>query len=343
MDNIDFKFPLVSIVIVNYNGEKYLKGCFNSVFKSDYPNFAVIFIDDASTDKSLKIVRDNFGEKPLLTIVRNKKNFGPSRSRNIGINYSKGEYIAFLDNDVEVKEDWLKEAVKVFQENPQIGAAQCKLILSNDRGRIDSCGHYLSIFGFPFEVGVNEYDTQQYNRVIEIFGGKSAALVVRSKCLDLAGRFDPDYFIYGEDTDICWRIWLTGYKVVFIPNSVVYHKIGGSLNKESNYRVYYEGSKNNIKNLIKNLGLKNLLWIFPLHSLLWLFIAMLFCVSRRFKDAIWIYKGILWNIANLKNTLKERKRIQSLRKISDYRLFSLGEINKFSLLMKKGLTWIGRL
>ena len=164
---------------------------------------------------------------------------------------------------------------------------------------------------------------------------KSAAMIARKEALIKVGGFDEDYFLYVEETDLCWRIWLEGYKVVLSLKSVVYH-ISGTTNivipHKVNYLVKFHGTKNYILTLIKNLEFRSLIKILPIHIVLWMGIAVYFLIKRRYKSFQYIIYGIIWNFSNLTITLNKRKKIQSTRKINDSYLFS-------RVLKRKSLTY----
>ncbi|MEM3833376.1 MAG: glycosyltransferase family 2 protein [Thermoprotei archaeon] len=145
--------------------------------------------------------------------------------------------------------------------------------------------------------------------------------MVRRDVFEEVGGFDEDYFLLREETDLCWRMWLQGYKVIFIPNSVVYHAIGGAF-KESNIQSLYFFQRNMIVTLIKNLEFKNLLKILPVHLLL-LFIDSLFSsLKNKSPERLRItLKSINYAIRNLKQIWNKRLNVQSRRKVSDKKLF----------------------
>lgn len=332
--------PLVSVIIPNFNGIGFIEPCLKSVLASDYSNIEVVVIDNASTDASLELIKEKFSNDSRINIIINKKSLGPTKARNIGIENSKGKYIAFIDNDTEVDRGWLKELVKIFEEDNSIGAAQSKLLLN--KKTIDSCGHFLSITGFPYEIGSGECDSGQYNNPREIFGAKSAAMFVRRDVLKKAGYFDEDYFMHSEETDLCWRIWLNNYRIIYAPGSIVYHKRGGSLNNRSRYLIFYEGSKNCTKTLIKNLELKNLLIILPIHIFVWIIVSISLLIRKRFADCKAIFRGLFWDLINLKRILKDRNIVQNKRSVRDKDIMPIimGNYSMFNL-FKKGISWIG--
>lgn len=308
--------PLVSIVILNYNGMKFIDRCLRSVLSTDYPNFEVIFVDNASTDGSLEHAKNKFGQDFRLKFVVNDRNYGFARGNNIGLEHARGEYIVFLNNDTEVDPNWLKELIKVMGSDPGIGVAQSKLLIMHERKRIDACGLMLTPYGFFVERGTGEIDRGQYDLAAEIFAAKGAVIAVRRKILDEVGPFDADYFIFAEEVDLCWRVWLRGYRVMLVPKSVVFHVTAGTL------RAIWPGGrplywyKNTLITLFKNLGLKNLIKILPV------FMLVSFGGMIKSKKAIYqlplfirVNAGV---VANFRDIWKKRMKVQrGIRKRKD--------------------------
>jgi GT2 family glycosyltransferase len=316
------KWPLFSIVIVNYNGQEHLQRCISSALKSDYPNFEIIIVDNGSTDGSIKLLNELFGKESHLTMILNTKNLGPARARNTGSTRAKGEYLAFIDNDTEVDKLWLKEALEILKNRPEVGAIQCKLLLMDEQDKYDYAGDYLSQFGFLIQrASFGEPDIGQFNKIVEIFGVKSAGMVIRKNVFNACGGFDEDYFVYMEETDLCWRIWLNGWTVVFSPTSIVYHKFG-NLKKlkltSSKYLTIFHGTKNYITTMIKNLETLNLLKILPLQIILWMGIALRHIARKKNMEARWVVKGILYNFVFFGRIWVKRDSVQgSVRKVPD--------------------------
>lgn len=318
---------MISIIIPCYNGEKYLKDCLDYLLDSNFKDFEIIVVNDNSTDKSEKIIKSY----QAVGLISNSKNLGPSVSRNKAAEIAQGDLLFFLDVDTKIEPNTLTNAVEAFGLNNKMGGAQAQLILG-DTNKLDSAGHFLSPIGFPYETGNNQ-PVSKFNKKIKILGGKSAGLIIRKSVFDLIGGFDEDYFIYGEDTDLCWRVWLAGYQLFYLPSVKVRHFLKSSLNKETNYKVFYEGAKNNISNLIKNLSLSRLWWMLPVHIFVWVGLSLKQILFGKFYLALWIYKGIWWNIANFARTLNKRSVSKKLDKNI---LFD--EIS-FKLLINKGVTW----
>ncbi|HPT07784.1 MAG TPA: glycosyltransferase family 2 protein [Candidatus Omnitrophota bacterium] len=334
--------PVISIIIVNHNGMNCITGCLSSVLKSDFRDFEVIFVDNASKDDSIACAQKFADQDTRVRILPQTIPLGPANGRNRGIEAAKGEYIVFLDNDTEVTAPWLTEMLKVLENNKNVGCVQSKLLLP-DKKTLDTCGHYMSFLGFPFELGSNEIDHGQYNTEIEIFGARSAAMCVLRDALVKAGVFDSDYFMHSEETDLCWRIWLAGYRIVYVPGSVVYHKRSGSASKAARRMQYYEGAKNCTKTVLKNCGLLRLLYMAPLHLASWLCIAILLCFRFRFNDAYAIIRGLAWDCTHIVRIYSDRKIIQEMRVIPDKELFHImhGKLGVFGFLIK-AFRWLSK-
>ncbi len=319
------KNPLVSVVIVNYNGKEYISRCLEAVCKSLYTNIEIIIVDNGSKDGSVELLDKSRRENNRIKLVLLNNNYGPSYARNKGVSESKGEYLAFLDNDTVPDPGWLVSLVNIFQEDATVGACQCKLLLLREPEKFDYAGDFLSQIGFLVQkVEGGEVDKGQVDKNFEILSAKSAGMAIRKNVFDQIGGFDKDYFIYLEETDLGWRTWLAGYRIIFVPDSIVYHEFGTTniIDPNSqNYRVKFHGTKNYIMTLAKNLGKINFFKILPKHILLWFGVVCVLLLKRKFKDSYFVLKGILWNFFNIFKIRKKRFAIQKERKISDKDLF----------------------
>ena len=312
----------VSVVVVNYNGRKYLETCIKSVLAIKSHKIELIIVDNNSTDESIEFIKNVMKNDPRVSLIQNNKNYGPAYARNRGSEVAKGDYIAFLDNDTRVHENWLSESIKHFESDKEIGACQCKLILEDSMDIIDCVGEYLGQTGFLVQLAATgeEKDRGQYKDIIEIFAAKSAGMIVRKKVLLDVGGFDEDFFIYMEESDLCWRIWLQDYKVVLIPNSIVYHHSGTSsviVPEYINYFVKFHGTKNYLSTLLKNLEITNLIKILSLHLSGWIAIIFFFLSQKQLLSVKYIIYGLLWNLKYFRKIFEKRRVIQNQRKVAD--------------------------
>ena len=313
--------PQVSVILVNYNGRrnlgKLLKSCLASAFETDYPSFEVLFVDNASTDDSVEFVKKEFGQNPKLRIIQNERNLGFAEGNNVGIKTAKGDYIALLNCDAKADPQWLKELVKALQ-SPEIGAAQSKLLLMDDPSLMDCAGGFVDYYGYHhFEVGYKRR-SEEYNRVYEVFYAKGAGMIVKKDVVKSAGAFDSKMFMYFEETDLCWRIRLNGYKIVFVPTSIVYHAAGSvaSVLQENN-RLYFS-TRNHLLTVLKNYDDSNLSKAVAV-SLIWEVRNLgKFVLKRKPQFISAVVRGLLWNLLNLKYVWTERQRTQMhVRKVAD--------------------------
>lgn len=311
--------PSVSIIMPTYNGLDHLKKCLPTLFRSTYKNFQLILVDNNSKDGSVEYVEKKF---PKVKIVKNKKNDGYAKGNNLGWKYVLGKYVLFLSNDTEVKENFIIEMVKVLESRSDLGGVQSKVYLMDDHTRLDSVGSFLTSTGFLYHYGANKKDSPKYNKDILVYSAKGVCMMFQKKVIDkvlLNGEiFDSSYFAYFEETDLCHRVWLSGYKIGYAPKSVIYHKVGGTSVHMDNVFIQYHSFKNRINSYIKNLDGINLLKILPLHILLCELNAVIYLFRGKFRMFMTIQKSILWNISNLGKTLKKRKYVQKkIRKVKD--------------------------
>lgn len=312
--------PLVSIVIVNWNGLEYLKTCFRSIKKQLYRKIELILVDNGSKDGSVKWIQ---GYYPQVIIIHNHGNAGYAEANNQGYQKAKGKYVLFLNNDTLVTSDFLVKLVAVFQADKTIGGAQSRTLSMDNRNRHDVVASYLTNTGFLYYLGFRNKDTEIYNFPYEMYSAKGACMMFRRDVLthiELDGQlFDPTYFAYFEETDLCHRVWLSGRRIVYVYASIIYHKQGATSVLLSNSFVQYHAYKNRIHTYLKNLGGKNLFLILPIHVLCCEIYASYYFITG--KIALWfsIQKAFFWNILHLPKILVERLTVQThIRKVPDH-------------------------
>jgi hypothetical protein len=318
--------PRVSVIILNYNGRKnlgkLLEDHLESVLKTSYPNFEVLFVDNASTDNSVEFIKRKFGRNQKLRIIQNGRNFGFAEGNNRGIRNARGKYIALLNNDTKVEAEWLKELVKAIQV-PEIGAAQSKLLKMDNPSLLDCAGGFIDYYGYVHERGCGQ-EAHKFNETDKIFFAKAAALIVKREVLERVGLFDPEMFMFYEGTDLCWRIWLSGYKVVFAPASIVYHASGSTISTLQQQIPLYFYYRNHMLGLLKNYDAKNILKTLPAFLLLELRLAFDHIAMRKMHAGFAVIKALMWNSFHLKYIWKKRQITQKLiRKVPDEGLMEL--------------------
>lgn len=306
--------PKISIIILNYNGSAITLKCLESLSKIAYKNVETIVVDNGSSDNSKENIQRTF---PEVKIIRNLTNTGYAEGNNIGYRAAKGELILFLNNDTLVEKNFLKPLVKALLSNKKQGAVQPKIMNFPHAQIIDSIGSYITSTGFLYHFGHNKKDEKKYNFSEEIFSMKGACMLFKKEVLEKTGLFDHNYFAYFEETDLCQRVWLAGYRISYIPDSRIFH-IGGETSKKMNYSfINYHSYKNRIYTYLKNFEVITILKILPLHIFLCMIAILIYIFTFRFEMAFSIFRAILWNIIQIQKLLYDRQKIAELRRVSD--------------------------
>jgi GT2 family glycosyltransferase len=263
--------PSVAIVILNWNGKKYLEKFLPSILNTTYSNTRIIVADNGSTDDSISFINSNY---PSISIIKNPVNEGFAKGYNTALRLVQADYYILLNSDVEVTPGWIEPMVSLLETNPAIGVCQPKLLDFNTRNKFEyagGAGGWLDAFGYPFCKGRIfddcEEDQGQYDVCEPIFWASGAALFIRAELFHRAGGFDPFFFAHQEEIDLCWRIQLMGFRIYSCPSSVVYHVGGGTLPK-GNKRKVFLNFRNNMIMLSKNLPLVQKIWKIPVRIML---------------------------------------------------------------------------
>lgn len=274
--------PSVAIVILNWNGKKYLAQFLPSVLKTSYPNRKIIVADNASTDDSISFLEREY---PEIRVIALEKNFGFAGGYNQALQQVKSDYYVLLNSDVEVTPGWIDPVIALMQKDPSAGACQPKILSYHNKDVFEyagACGGWIDYLGYPFARGrvfdTVEKDSNQYDSEEKVFWASGAALFVKSGIFHELGGFDPYFFAHMEEIDLCWRLQHRGYSVYVCPKSVVYHLGGGTLGKENPRKVFLN-FRNNLIMLAKNLKTSQALWKIPFRFLLDLLSAFKFLFS----------------------------------------------------------------
>ena len=246
----------ISIVILNWNGRKYLEQFLPSVLASDYSNFEVVIADNGSSDDTIAFLENTY---PQIRIIRLEKNFGFAKGYNEALKQIESEYYFILNSDVELLRGSLKPLVDLLESDKTIAACQPKLLTYGNKKLFEyagGAGGWLDKYGYPFAKGrifdVFEEDHGQYDASEPVFWASGAALFIRASVFHEVKGFDEYFFAHQEEIDLCWRIQLAGYRIYSCPAAVVYHVGGGTLPKGNSLKVYLN-FRNNMIMLSKNL------------------------------------------------------------------------------------------
>ncbi len=227
--------PVVSVIIVSYNGMHLLRDCLDSLRGQTFRDFECILIDNASTDESVEFVRKHY---PEVRIIQNQKNLGYGGGNNVGITASSGKYIALLNNDTKADANWLQRLVEAIEEDEKIGMCASKILNYYNPETIDNTGLLLYKDGIARGRGRLEKDVGQYASSEEVFFPSGCAGLYKREMLDGIGLFDEDFFLYLDDVDIGMRGRLAGWKCIYVPDAVVYHKYSATTEPYSSLKAY---------------------------------------------------------------------------------------------------------
>ena len=265
------KQPLVAIVILNWNGEKFLKEFLPSVMETTYEHKKIIVADNASTDQSVNFLQQNY---PSVEVIKNSANEGFAKGYNVALQQVTADYYVLLNSDVAVTPSWIEPIITLMESDAKIAACQPKIRSFQNRAEFEyagACGGWIDAFGYPFSRGrifdTCETDNGQYDIAEPCFWATGAALFVRAKQFHEMQGFDPYFFAHQEEIDLCWRLQNAGYKIFVQPKSVVYHVGGGTLPKGNSMKTYLN-FRNNLIMMTKNLPIAELIWKIPFRFVL---------------------------------------------------------------------------
>jgi GT2 family glycosyltransferase len=313
--------PRVSVIVINYNGEILIKDCLKALGRQNFKDFEIIVLDNGSLDNSIDEIK-NFLEvnpiSPLIKLIPLGKNYGFAGGCLKGLDYAKGQYIALLNNDTEPDNNWLEELVTAMDSDPNVGICASKLIVyGNDI--IDSAGDGFStcLKGFKRGEGreVSLYNVKQY-----IFGACAGAALYRRKMIEEIGFLDEDFFLIHEDTDLNFRAQLYGWKALYIPSAIIYHKVRSSIGKMSDIAIYYT-LRNTEFVRIKNVPIWLFIRFFPEFIITIMAEFIYFVIKHKYFMLYLKAKRDAFKL--LPKMLKKREAILKNRKVSNKYLINI--------------------
>lgn len=299
----------VAVVILNYNGEKFLQSFLPSVVKYS-GKAAIIVADNASTDNSIEFLSTNF---PTVKCIRLSQNYGFCTGYNKALNQVEAEYFVLLNSDVDVTSGWLDPLVSLLDENPMMGAVQPKILSYHDKNYFEyagAAGGYIDRLGYPFCRGrifdSLEQDQGQYNDVKEIFWASGACMLIRSSLYKSLNGLDDDFFAHMEEIDLCWRIKRIGYSVYYNGASTVFHVGGGTMAKANPQKTFLN-FRNGLYLIVKNMSWPELSWKLPVRLCLDGLAALRFLYLGQSTHALAILRAHRCFIGNISKLLVKRR------------------------------------
>jgi len=303
-----------AVVILNYNGQEYLKKFLPSVIQ--YSQTArIIVADNGSTDDSCSFIQTNYSQIELHKL---ESNYGFTGGYNRILRKIEADIFVLLNSDVEVTANWLDPIVSQLTDHDDIAACQPRILSYKEKDKFDYAGAgggYIDYLGFPFCRGrlfnTIESDTGQYNDTLPIFWASGACLFIKKKVFFEMDAFDEDFFAHMEEIDLCWRLQNSGHKVYYNGKSKVYHVGGGTLSR-ANPRKTYLNFRNGLSMFIKNEKPGRLWWKLPARSFLDMVAAIKFIFSDSWRDGVAVLKAHFHFWMRLNQNLRKRKKAKKL-------------------------------
>ncbi len=301
-----------AIVILNYNGRKYLEAFLPSVLKYSV-NSKIYVADNQSTDDSVDFLKINY---PQIKLIINPSNGGFATGYNEALKLVPEKYYVLLNSDIEVTPNWITPCIELLASSDKIAAVQPKIIAYKRKTHFEhagAAGGYLDKNYYPFCKGrIFEYveeDNGQYDQASEIFWATGACMVIKAELYHQMGGLDDDFFAHMEEIDLCWRLKKKGYQLMYTPKSTVYHVGGGTLDY-MNPRKTYLNFRNSLYMIVKNheghLFFK-LIYRLILDGLA----ALMFLTKFQFKHFLAVFKAHVSLYANWRKLIGKRKKIKS--------------------------------
>ena len=305
----------VAILVLNYNGKIHLDKCFRSVLAQTEPQDQLYFVDNGSTDGSVEYVREHY---PDVKQILFERNLGFAEAYDRAVRIVDEELVVFLNNDVEVEEGWLSGLRSGLEESTgKVAACGSKILFYNSRGLVNHAGGKLTRIGGGIDLGfmTRNIHEEYHERCVGCVSGASM-IVPRSVFLSLGG-FDPDFFAYFEDVDYCWRAWLVGFRVLYVPSSIMYHKFSATMGPLLTPERVFLGERNRLQTMLENLELRNLVAAVVVSSAYLFSRVFAFLAQRRLAVALAILRGNWWVLRHFPGIIVKRRRVQRSRRVRD--------------------------
>jgi GT2 family glycosyltransferase len=271
----------------------------------------VVVVDNGSSDDSLEVARGHADGLRELKVISLPENQGLNAARNVGIENASGSVVAFIDNDARALGDWILGALEAMQQL-DADAVQCKLLLGNDPKLIDSVGYLIGPFGFPRQiVRPGASNSQATDQPRYLFGAKGAGMMFRRDLLLKIGGFDPSFFLYGDETELFWRIFRVGGAVALAPQSIVLHNSGGTkrfLSSAADDLLYRGGTRNYIRMIAKNQHPRRVVFDIMGQVCVWSAVAACQAMRGRRGAARLIMRGIAEAVHELPSLQRSRAK-----------------------------------
>ncbi len=306
----------VAFVVVNWNTWQYLTSCLDAIMRQTVPPGRILVVDNASTDGSVQQMRQQYPQVELIALQRNT---GFAAGNNVALSrVVQEDWLALVNPDAYLAENWLEEMLNAVDSYPNVACFGSRLLQAHELSTLDGVGDVYHVSGLAWR-GLHGLPSDRApDRDVEIFSPCAAAALYRTEAVRRIGGFDERYFCYFEDTDLGFRMRLAGFRAMYVAGAVVRHVGSAATTRQSDFALYH-GHRNLVWTFIKNMP-AGMLWRYlPQHVLL--NIVSLFVFSVRGRGIIW--KSKLDALKGLPQTLRDRKKAQALRNVSNRDLMAV--------------------
>lgn len=301
--------PLVTVVIPNWNGAHHLPACLESLQRQTYPQVEVIVADNGSADGSLNLLARDY---PKVRVLALGQNLGFTGACNAGMQVARGDFVILLNNDTEADRRWLEEVVAAFQRHPEAGIVASKMLLFDQRDTFHTAGDFYRMDGVPGNRGVWQKDTGQYEAEEYVFSACGGSAAYRKTMLEQVGLLDEDFFYSCEDLDLAWRAQLAGWRCLYAPRAIVYHKLSAT---GGGATASFHDGRNFIYLLAKDYP--GDLWRLHWRAILWAQLRLAWEAMRAWRGAAARarLRGMLAGLLGAPRMLSKRRAVQRSRTV----------------------------
>ncbi len=301
----------VALVILNYNGVKFLDKFLPSVIECSSDHAEIWIADNCSTDGSLELLEEKFKH---INVIQNESNGGFASGYNVALRQIQADYYILLNSDIEVTQNWIKPVIDLMESDQEVAACQPKIRSYYNKSGFEyagAAGGFIDEYGYPFCRGrifqSLEEDKGQYDNDIEVFWATGACMFVRADLFHKLNGFDDRFFAHMEEIDFCWRVKSLGYKVMVCHSSMVYHVGGGTLPVGSAWKTYLN-FRNNFMLLYKNLPSKRMYKVLMMRLFLDGIAAIKFLIEGGFSDFVAVIRAHVYFYRNWRSIRKTRMK-----------------------------------
>lgn len=305
----------VTVIILNWNGRRFLARCLRSLLAQSYQDFQAVLVDNGSTDGSVPFVRERF---PEVRLIVNQENRGFAAANNQAIRVTDSPFVVTLNNDTEVVPEWLGELVSAADTDQEVGACASRMLFAQRPEMINSAGIALDRAGIAWDWRGGQLDDPQEREPAEVFGACAGAALYRRAMLEEIGLFDEDFFAYLEDVDLAWRAQWAGWRALSVPTARVLHHHSGTAVEGSPFKNRLLG-RNKVWLIAKNYPWPQLVWHLPL--------ILLYDVGSLPYTLIWRgdwqpLRGRVEGLVALPSVLRKRRKMRDVRRMPGRQMLS---------------------